>query len=285
MSDQVAVIGMGLMGSALAKQLIQRGHEVVVWNRTPARCEPLKELGATMATTAEEAVARAGLVITITASCADLTQVLPLTPGDLEGKDVINLVTGSPSQIRDLEAAVAAAGGRFLSGAIQCYPSNIGQAEAVIVFAGNPDLWAQRRELLLQLAGASPYAGPDAALPNVVDASVTGCFLFSALAAGLEASSYAVKDGVDLQQLKPFLTMALKALPHQLDLLLDAVSRQDFQSSDATIEIYARSLEPFQSAFADAGASDLILKANAERMRRAIAAGDGGLGYAALSRH
>ena len=39
--DSVSVIGMGLMGSALGRALVDKGSEVTVWNRTPAKCEPL----------------------------------------------------------------------------------------------------------------------------------------------------------------------------------------------------------------------------------------------------
>jgi 3-hydroxyisobutyrate dehydrogenase-like beta-hydroxyacid dehydrogenase len=44
MSD-ISVFGLGLMGSALASALIGGGHGVSVWNRTPAKAQPLVELG------------------------------------------------------------------------------------------------------------------------------------------------------------------------------------------------------------------------------------------------
>ena len=45
----VSVIGLGLMGSALAEALLNAGHEVTVWNRTPAKAEPLTSKGASVA--------------------------------------------------------------------------------------------------------------------------------------------------------------------------------------------------------------------------------------------
>lgn len=44
---KIAFLGMGLMGSRMATRLLQAGFQVAVWNRTPAACHPLIDLGAT----------------------------------------------------------------------------------------------------------------------------------------------------------------------------------------------------------------------------------------------
>lgn len=67
MSDgqKIAVIGTGLMGFPMARNLARAGHEVVVWNRTRARAEGLEADGATIAETAAEAVGSADVVLTM----------------------------------------------------------------------------------------------------------------------------------------------------------------------------------------------------------------------------
>ena len=45
----VAVIGLGGMGARIARRLLDAGHEVIVWNRTPDKAKPLIELGAVAA--------------------------------------------------------------------------------------------------------------------------------------------------------------------------------------------------------------------------------------------
>jgi len=42
---QVGILGTGLMGAPMARQLKDKGHEVVAWNRTPEKLEPLKSVG------------------------------------------------------------------------------------------------------------------------------------------------------------------------------------------------------------------------------------------------
>ena len=49
---KVAVLGLGLMGSAVAEGMINCGHEVIVYNRTASKVHPLVALGATAAFTA-----------------------------------------------------------------------------------------------------------------------------------------------------------------------------------------------------------------------------------------
>ncbi|MGB5185528.1 MAG: NAD(P)-binding domain-containing protein, partial [Acidimicrobiia bacterium] len=46
MSDQIGFIGLGIMGSGMARNLLEKDHGVVVWNRTPSRMEPLVAAGA-----------------------------------------------------------------------------------------------------------------------------------------------------------------------------------------------------------------------------------------------
>lgn len=44
--EPIGLIGLGLMGTALAERLLEHGHPVVVWNRTRSKADPLIALGA-----------------------------------------------------------------------------------------------------------------------------------------------------------------------------------------------------------------------------------------------
>jgi 3-hydroxyisobutyrate dehydrogenase-like beta-hydroxyacid dehydrogenase len=52
----VSVIGLGVMGTALARALIDGGYRVTVWNRTSEKAQPLVEVGAKLAPTANDAI-------------------------------------------------------------------------------------------------------------------------------------------------------------------------------------------------------------------------------------
>jgi 3-hydroxyisobutyrate dehydrogenase len=61
----VTVLGTGIMGSGMARNLIAAGLDVTVWNRSPDRARPLADAGARMATDAAEAVTGADVVATM----------------------------------------------------------------------------------------------------------------------------------------------------------------------------------------------------------------------------
>ncbi|MFJ1645527.1 NAD(P)-dependent oxidoreductase [Streptomyces sp. NPDC088258] len=61
----VAVLGAGIMGAAMARNLCRTGHDVRVWNRTPAKAEALAADGATPAGTPAEAVTGADVILTM----------------------------------------------------------------------------------------------------------------------------------------------------------------------------------------------------------------------------
>jgi 3-hydroxyisobutyrate dehydrogenase len=67
MTDQltVSVLGTGIMGAAMARNLARAGHGVRVWNRTRDKAEPLAADGAHVADTPEEAVRGADVVLTM----------------------------------------------------------------------------------------------------------------------------------------------------------------------------------------------------------------------------
>lgn len=62
---KIAFLGMGAMGSRMARTLIEGGHDLTVWNRTPDRCAPLVEAGAEAAETPRDAAQGAEVVISM----------------------------------------------------------------------------------------------------------------------------------------------------------------------------------------------------------------------------
>src|SRR2546421_11185433 len=63
--NRVAVVGLGAMGSRIARRLLDGGNELVVWNRDPARATTLAELGATPAESPADAARGADVVVTM----------------------------------------------------------------------------------------------------------------------------------------------------------------------------------------------------------------------------
>ncbi len=110
MSDikKVGFVGLGIMGSRMARNLAQKGFEVCVWNRTPQRARDLVQFGARVAETPAEVASRSDAFCTCVADPAALRQVTTgedgLFSASRAGQLFIDFSTISPALARELEA-------------------------------------------------------------------------------------------------------------------------------------------------------------------------------------
>ncbi|MDB5911902.1 MAG: 3-hydroxyisobutyrate dehydrogenase-like protein [Ramlibacter sp.] len=114
----IAIAGTGKMGTAIARRLLALGHSVTVWNRTPARAQPLEQAGARIAATPADLLKGADAVITIVTDAAALDAVY-FAPGGLlsaspSGQLFIEMSTVAPAKQQEMGRRVTEAGGRFL---------------------------------------------------------------------------------------------------------------------------------------------------------------------------
>lgn len=114
----VGFIGLGIMGSGMAANLIAKGHDIVVWNRTAARMDPLVDLGASAASSPAEVAAGSDVVLICVSDTPDVEAVVEGAGGLLEGLQMGSLVvdhsTISPAATVRLAALVAERGGSWL---------------------------------------------------------------------------------------------------------------------------------------------------------------------------
>ncbi|MFE7708218.1 NAD(P)-dependent oxidoreductase [Streptomyces sp. NPDC057486] len=206
----LTLLGLGAMGTALARTWLAAGHPLTVWNRSPARADALATEGASAAGTAAEAVAANRLVVLCLLDDASVGQTL--AGADLAGKDLINLTTSTPGQARALAAWARERGARLLDGGIMAVPPMIGAAGSggYIFYSGSRALFDAHRETLAVPAGAT-YVGEDpgfAALHDVALLSaMTGMF------AGV-AHAFALirKENIEPRALAPLLADWLTAM-------------------------------------------------------------------------
>ena len=127
MSD-ISVLGLGRMGSALARALVTGGQKITVWNRSLAKTKPLVELGAESAINAAAAVQASQITVVCVNNYATTQQMMG-APGVvplLSGRTVIQLSTGTPKEAREAQAWFKHRGAEYIDGAIMEYPSGIG---------------------------------------------------------------------------------------------------------------------------------------------------------------
>ncbi|MFJ7490511.1 NAD(P)-dependent oxidoreductase [Streptomyces sp. NPDC097727] len=156
----LTLLGLGAMGTALARTWLAAGHPLTVWNRSPGRAEPLAAEGAAVAGTVAGAVAASRLVVVCLLDDASVDEAL--TGVDLTGKDLVDLTTSAPAQARARAAWARERGARFLDGGIMAVPPMIGApgSGAYVFYSGSRALFDAHHDVLAIPAGTS-YVGED----------------------------------------------------------------------------------------------------------------------------
>ncbi len=111
--SKVAFIGTGIMGSAIARHILDAGYRLAVYNRTPEKADALVAAGAVRAASIAEAVRHADVVFTMVGNPEDVEDVYLAGDGILanarKGAWLIDLTTSSPDLARDISEAAEVA--------------------------------------------------------------------------------------------------------------------------------------------------------------------------------
>lgn len=117
-ASRVGFLGLGVMGQPMALRLARAGVDLMVWNRTAARCARLADAGARVAGTAGEVCTSTGTVIVMLSDGVAIDQVLdrggPTFAGLVRERVVIAMGTHEPAYSLSLEADIVAAGGAYV---------------------------------------------------------------------------------------------------------------------------------------------------------------------------
>ncbi len=198
MSD-VTVVGLGAMGSALARALVRGGHEVTVWNRTKSKAEPLVREGAALAPDLASGVA-ASPVVLVCLRDHEVARALLLAAGvrpHLSGRVVLQLGGGMPQQAREGEGWARDNGAEYLEGEIMVYPAAIGSADATILVAGAEATFRRCEPVLRSLAGNTTYLGDQVGAPNAYGVAM-GSVLYGALLGALHGAQVCEVEGLSI---------------------------------------------------------------------------------------
>jgi 3-hydroxyisobutyrate dehydrogenase-like beta-hydroxyacid dehydrogenase len=204
------------MGAAIARNLLESGHDMRVFNRSPERAEPLRNAGATIAASPAQAARSADVVITMVADDAVLASVTVGDVGILAGMRPgalhISMSTIGVATAQDLAARHRAAGLGFVSAPVFGRPDSAAKRKLFIMAAGPDDQLAVARPLLEELGQSVGLVGADPSQANLV--KLIGNFMLAVIVETLgEACAVAGKAGLDPTHLVSLLTNAIFNAP------------------------------------------------------------------------
>jgi len=144
-SGPIGIIGLGLMGTALAERFLESGYNVVVWNRTREKAIPLLAKGAQWSDNPLTDCFRAVLSLYTTEV---VREVLERLQGGLRvGQILIDTTTGEPSQTEALGKKMADRGVQYLDAPISGSSEQTRHGEATVIVGGDNEAFNACRDL------------------------------------------------------------------------------------------------------------------------------------------
>ncbi len=164
MEQIVGFIGIGIMGRRMAKNVLKAGHRLRVYNRTAAKVEELRGLGAAVAGSPKDAATGADAVITMVADPPALAAVMEGPDGVLvgcrRGALVIDMSTVDPGTSQAMAARAAALGLRYVEAPVTGGVGAAEQGTLTIMAGGSPEDFAAAAPLLETMGKKVLHVGP-----------------------------------------------------------------------------------------------------------------------------
>jgi 3-hydroxyisobutyrate dehydrogenase-like beta-hydroxyacid dehydrogenase len=237
MKANVGFIGLGLMGAPMAHNLLRAGFPVTVWNRTPAKADPLVRAGAKLAADPREVAAKAAVLITIVSDPPALEEVLfgsnkqertgaidSLGPGSV----LVDSSTVSPDLARRVAAACAEKSIDFLDAPVTGGTWGAEKGELVFMVGGRAEVLERVKPVLEAMGKKFFLLGPNGAGQTVK----LGMNMLLALEvdALVEALALVTAAGVPAQRLIEVLQSSMGRSP-LLDVKTPLILKNEFPAS------------------------------------------------------
>ncbi|WP_225803501.1 NAD(P)-dependent oxidoreductase [Streptomyces sp. NK15101] len=270
----VSLLGLGAMGTALARAWLAAGHPLTVWNRTPARAEALAAEGAKVADSAAAAVAASGLVVVCLLD--DDSVGAALDGVDLAGKDLVDLTTTTPARARARAAWAGERGARHLDGGIMAVPPMIGVPEAggYVFYSGSRELFELHRPALAAPAGTE-YVGEDPGFAALHDVALLSA-MYGMFAGAAHAFALIRREDVDPVAFAPLLADWLAAMTRGVHGTAAQLKSGDYTAGVVSgLAMQVAGTPTFLATAEEQGVSPELIRPYFELMRRRLDVGSG----------
>lgn len=199
-TGSIGLVGTGLMGSALAKRLLQQGVPLMVFNRTRSKAKALVPFGAFVCDTAQDLLSRADVIIEFLSDARAIEDVLFQGEASIwKSKTLIQMATIAPDESLRFQDIVIAAGGDYIECPVLGSVAQIESGRLLLLPAGEPDVVARHEALLRKMGILNPLFGPvptAAAVKLAYNQIIASHITALSFAMGLAASYSADTDAV-----------------------------------------------------------------------------------------
>ena len=272
---KVNVLGLGLMGAALAEALLSAGHEVTVWNRTAAKATLLTEKGARVAASPAEAIAASETTIISVSDHAATMEIL----GTVErgaagtGKSLIQLSSMTADESRETAAWAAAQGIGYLEGSVFGLPASVLSGTAMILLSGPRDVF-DANEPVLRTFGEAPHLSPETGAAVSFD-RVYYAWVYGSWLAFIQGAAMAHAKGFSVDAYTRLVLARLPFSPERLSFFGRLIAARAHDEAQCRLDVHAAAFAETLAMCRETGVGDALPAALMQIFERTIAAGHG----------
>jgi len=284
MPGNIGLVGLGLVGTAMAERLKTDRFNVVGFDIDPAKCEQLERLGAVAANSPAQVAEQANRVILSLPDTDAVLQVVEGPCGILEAKKapsyIIDTTTGEPDKTAGLAKRLAGQGIYFLDAPFSGSSRQVRDKEVVFMAGGEKVAFEECMDIFKALGAKVSYLG---ASGNGSRAKLAGNLILGlnrlALAEGLV---FAAKLGLEPREFLELLKVT-PAYSAAMDVKGEKMLEDDF-SPQARLRQHRKDVSIILKYAENSGQELPLSKVHLDVLEKAIAAGDGDLDNSAVIR-
>lgn len=242
MKTSIGFIGLGVMGTPMALNLVRSGVPLTVWSRSDTHYDTLRSAGAAVAGSVDALLSTCETVVLMLAHQTAIDEVLgrrtPRFGRRVSQRLIVNMSTTAPGYSRSLADEIRASGGRYVEAPVSGSRKPAEAGQLVVMLAGLPQDVEAVRELVRPMSRESLACGD---VPGALTMKLAvNLFLITMVTGLTEATHFAERHGIDLAQF----ARVLNAGPMSSDVSrvkLDKLVTQDFSVQAAITDVLKNS--------------------------------------------
>ncbi|MCM0080368.1 NAD(P)-dependent oxidoreductase [Geomonas sp. Red32] len=161
--ERYGFLGLGIMGTAMARNLLKAGYPVTIWNRSKDKCAELAGMGAEVAGSPSQVTASCGITFAMLADPAAAHAVCFGPQGALEGigegRGYVDMSTVDAATSREIAQAVTGKGGRYLEAPVSGSKKPAEDGTLIFLTGGDRSLFDQALPLLQKMGKKHLFLG------------------------------------------------------------------------------------------------------------------------------
>lgn len=277
----LGIIGLGRMGMAIGEAAINAKLEPTVWNRNAARSRMLAGR-ARIADSPADLIKGSEMIILVLPDYATTESVLRASGvGEvLEGKTLIQLCSGTPSEARHFHSFATEAGASYIDGKIFTYPARVGTDTTRFVYAGDEKVFERCAKTLAAFGARSTWLGSDPGFAAAADLAWLS-YLYGSMAGLFQGLAFTRAEGLGDEAVFGSVPSWLVEIDAEARYSKALIDKADFRGDQATIDVHLAAMQHLVDTATTQGVSAAFPAVILDVFKKAVSHGLGGLEIAA----